>query len=310
MTPMIGAMSDNVANYQAIAALPPFPLFPISSSCPASSWRERRSPQDPGVHRRSPVEQFPKDIEIRLMSPTKKRNPTMNHRFRSLALAISMALGIVGMVATAPVGAANAHATTLVGTFKLTAGSCATTHADRDVLPHDLSRREPHGGKFFDNPDSTCTDKSYTLAVPGTAGGFTTGKYQPEPGAGLLGDGKRPVEHDHPTTVVHGHQLQHRHESEGSPDRSCRTGADDQGQEREALGTGRGVERIMEQALLQSGLAQARRHLAWADRAGHRDLQLQDPRLRADVGSAVVGGPFNGFTGYWHLQGKFVPSKK
>jgi len=28
MTPMIGAMSDNVDNYQAIAALPPFPLFP------------------------------------------------------------------------------------------------------------------------------------------------------------------------------------------------------------------------------------------------------------------------------------------
>jgi hypothetical protein len=28
MTPMIGAMSDNVANYQAVAALPPFPVFP------------------------------------------------------------------------------------------------------------------------------------------------------------------------------------------------------------------------------------------------------------------------------------------
>ena len=28
MTPMIGAMSDNVANYQAITSLPPFPLFP------------------------------------------------------------------------------------------------------------------------------------------------------------------------------------------------------------------------------------------------------------------------------------------
>ncbi len=28
MTPMIGAMSDNVANYQAIASLPSFPLFP------------------------------------------------------------------------------------------------------------------------------------------------------------------------------------------------------------------------------------------------------------------------------------------
>jgi hypothetical protein len=28
LTPMIGAMSDNVDNYQAISALPPFPLFP------------------------------------------------------------------------------------------------------------------------------------------------------------------------------------------------------------------------------------------------------------------------------------------
>jgi hypothetical protein len=28
MTPMIGVMSDNVANYQAIKSLPPFPLFP------------------------------------------------------------------------------------------------------------------------------------------------------------------------------------------------------------------------------------------------------------------------------------------
>jgi hypothetical protein len=28
MTPMIGAMSDNVTNYEAVASLPPFPLFP------------------------------------------------------------------------------------------------------------------------------------------------------------------------------------------------------------------------------------------------------------------------------------------
>jgi 4-amino-4-deoxy-L-arabinose transferase-like glycosyltransferase len=28
MTPMIGAMGDNVTNYQAVASLPPFPLFP------------------------------------------------------------------------------------------------------------------------------------------------------------------------------------------------------------------------------------------------------------------------------------------
>jgi hypothetical protein len=26
--------------------------------------------------------------------------------------------------------------------------------------------------------------------------------------------------------------------------------------------------------------------------------------------SAVIGGPFNSFTGYWHLQGRFIPSRR
>jgi hypothetical protein len=54
MTPMIGAMSDNVGNYQAIAALPPFPLFPYFFLLPgifvagvafaAGPTRRRRTP--------------------------------------------------------------------------------------------------------------------------------------------------------------------------------------------------------------------------------------------------------------------------
>jgi hypothetical protein len=55
MTPMIGAMSDNVANYQAIAALPPFPLFPYFFVLPglivagiafAAGPRRRRDPHE------------------------------------------------------------------------------------------------------------------------------------------------------------------------------------------------------------------------------------------------------------------------
>jgi len=46
MTPMIGAMSDNVTSYQAIAALPPFPLFPWFFAIPglivvALAWAAR-----------------------------------------------------------------------------------------------------------------------------------------------------------------------------------------------------------------------------------------------------------------------------
>ena len=42
MTPMIGAMSDNVTNYQALASLPPFPLFPWFFVDPGSAGRRAR----------------------------------------------------------------------------------------------------------------------------------------------------------------------------------------------------------------------------------------------------------------------------
>jgi hypothetical protein len=57
MTPMIGAMSDNVPNYQAVASLPPFPLFPWFFVVPgllvvvlalgAGTQRSRRAEADP-----------------------------------------------------------------------------------------------------------------------------------------------------------------------------------------------------------------------------------------------------------------------
>ena len=56
MTPMIGAMSDNVANYQAIAALPPFPLFPYFFVLPGVFVAGAAIAAGPTRRRRSPVE--------------------------------------------------------------------------------------------------------------------------------------------------------------------------------------------------------------------------------------------------------------
>ncbi len=61
----------------------------------------------------------------------------------------------------------------------------------RLVLPHDLPGRQRGRGKFFDNPDSACDDKSYTLAVPGTQGGLVTGTYQPNPTPAFNAQGAR-----------------------------------------------------------------------------------------------------------------------
>jgi hypothetical protein len=59
MTPMIGAMSDNVANYQAIAALPPFPLFPYFFVLPGIFVAGAAIAAGPRRRRRIPVEQSP-----------------------------------------------------------------------------------------------------------------------------------------------------------------------------------------------------------------------------------------------------------
>ena len=55
MTPMIGAMSDDVVNYRAIAALPPFPLFPYFFVLPGIFVAGAAIAAGPARRRRSPA---------------------------------------------------------------------------------------------------------------------------------------------------------------------------------------------------------------------------------------------------------------
>jgi hypothetical protein len=72
-------------------------------------------------------------------------------------------------------------AQTLVGTFRLTAGTSTATGVTGSFFRMIYPGGTVAGGKFFDNPDSKATDKSYAPVSPGTAGGLVTGKYQAAP---------------------------------------------------------------------------------------------------------------------------------
>src|SRR5580658_1068510 len=98
----------------------------------------------------------------------------MNHPFKTLVLATSLALGVGSVVASvaAPAGASGSRGKPLVGIFKLTAGSCAKATPTGTYFRMIYPGGSLTAGKFFDNPDSSCTDKSYTLATPGTDGGL------------------------------------------------------------------------------------------------------------------------------------------
>jgi len=196
--------------------------------------------------------------------------------------------------------------TPLIGTFRLAAGDCS------GATPTGTYFRmiDPGGtiatGKYFANPDSTCADKSITVEQPGTDGGLVTGSFQPDPATpfdafgnslsgrilvarsftaikfGISTNPSDPQTHQKvtaPTITLQGNSLSGQitawsaawnklYFNQGSP----KPDGSRPGLTSPVIGT-----------------YDASTHafvLTWA--------------------SEVVGGPFNGFTGFWHLQGTFV----
>jgi hypothetical protein len=197
----------------------------------------------------------------------------------------------------------------LVGTFKLDAGSCVSYSVSGTYFRMIFPNGNVNSGRFFFNPDSLCSNKSYTLAVPGTAGGLVTGRYQPNPS---------------PAFDSHGGALAHeivQPQGFTAINFSIATNATDPQ-------TGKAVPapHIVDTNGRLSGQIEAW-SAAWnklyfnqgSPKPGGSHPGLTTPlrgtynaKTHAFVitwASQVVGGPFNNFTGYWHLTGTFVPAK-
>lgn len=197
--------------------------------------------------------------------------------------------------------------TALIGTFRLTAGTCTgSTVSGSYFRMVDPGGTVAHG-KYFSNPDSTCPDKSFTVQAPGTDGGLVTGAYQPSAGRAF---------------DATGNALASRITAPGSFTAikfAISTNSTDP-QTHKA---------VPAPAIVDTGGHLSGQVSAWS--AAWNNLYFNQgspkpdgsrPGLTTPVSgtydaathafvltwaSQVVGGPFNGFTGYWHLQGTFVP---
>lgn len=196
----------------------------------------------------------------------------------------------------------------LNGTFRISAGACSGSSASGSYFRMISPGGTIAAGKFFDNPDSLCGDKSYTLVSPGTDGGFVTGKYQPNPAAAFDASGNATagqiVAPTGFTAIKFGISTNPKDPQTGKsvPAPSIE------------LTNGK-----------LSGQVQA-----WSAQWNHQFFNqgspkpggatpgltapvtgTYDPATKAFVltwASQVVGGPFNGFTGYWHVQGTYTPA--
>jgi hypothetical protein len=217
----------------------------------------------------------------------------------------------------APAGAgpgapvAPAQGTPLVGLFRLDAGAQSASGAISGTYFQMLggASEEP-----VSNGNSTALDKNYTLLRPGTDGGPRTDVYQPAPSPAFDGtvDG-RPTGNALASRIVQPQSFLNVNFSITTEATDAQTGQADP-LLRIAVQDGKLTGQTTAWVAQWNGLSfnqgspkpdgTAPGHTepvtgTYDAASGHFVLQWK---------SLIVGGPFDGFTGSWHLEGTFVPA--
>jgi hypothetical protein len=174
----------------------------------------------------------------------------------------------------------------LVGTFKLDPGRFSGGKPSGSYL-----RMSQPDGSAYPNPDSTASDKSYTLMKPGTDGGLATGRFQAPPSPAFDGKGNslakrimRPVGFTAIKFSVYTSS-----KANSQPPSISVSGKKLSGQVL-AFAAAWNKQTFNQGSSRVTGTYNSRtRHyvLKWTAR--------------------IKGGPFNSFQGTWHLEGTFKP---
>jgi hypothetical protein len=222
---------------------------------------------------------------------------------------LALAATSLSVIATSAPSGASSGPRALIGTFKLTPGACTGETVTGSYFRMISPGGSVASGKFFDNPDSTCDDKSYTLAVPGTQGGLVTGRYQPNPTPAFNAQGGALAD-----SIV-------QPQSFTAIDFSIATNKVDPQTGKSVPAPSLSVSggRITGQVQAWSASWNKLYFNQGSPKPGGARPGLTNPvagtynaRTHAFVlswTSQVVGGPFNGFTGAWHLTGTFVAKR-
>ncbi len=198
----------------------------------------------------------------------------------------------------------------LVGTFEVDPGECA----DAGVTSGSYFRMVQSGGTledgpFIDNADSTCADTTWTALVAGTDGGLVTGDYQPRPDPAFDGEGNglaaaiiEPVPFFAVGFALSTNATDPQTETEApAPELS----ADDSG----ALsGDLSAASADWNEQSFNQGAPKPDGSLPGGTTAPSGTYDADSGAYALDWSSQIVGGPFDGFTGVWHLEGTFAAS--
>ena len=267
----------------------------------------------------------------------------MRHRTRvtrRAAVACAMFALAVGLVLPATqAGAQSARGgggRELVGLFRLSAGSAVGDQLNGTYFRMLQPGASPTSGPFMKNANSSADGGLATLLQPGTAGGFRTNQYQAQPTPGFDSGGDSLADSITAPTAFFGVKFSistnridlqtktacappivvlkngkltadlsswaaswnNQNFNQGAPKPVPSTQAKSPGEQQAQQAWNLFSQRFLG--------AQSKATVSGAGATGTYDPKTGQFVLQWT--SLIVGGPFNGFTGLWHLAGVFHPS--
>jgi hypothetical protein len=215
-----------------------------------------------------------------------------------------LGLSAAAIAAAALVGAPSQAASSkaLNGTFKLAPGTFSGGKASGTYFRM-ITSRSGSKTQYLANPDSRARDKSYTLGRPGKDGGLATGRFQPHPDPPFDGRGNaraNKIIRPEPYTAIR-FSVATLQKDPQTKKTSAVTSATVNGRKLTVRLPGYTAEwnkQFFNQGAPKPDGTGAAATGAYNARTKHFVLTWT---------SRISGGPFNGFSGFWHLEGTFSP---
>ncbi len=199
----------------------------------------------------------------------------------------------------------------LVGTFRLAAGTCFDDAGEgEDGVDGSYFRMTQPAGQPIDNGDSPCDDQTYTPLSPGTDGGLITGSYQPHPDPAFDDDGNALSDAITTPTAFYGvdfatatNATDPQTDTEVAPPEIVAAG------DGSLSGDVRAFAAAWNDQHFNQGSPKPDGEKPEGTEGPSGTYDSASGSFELEWSSRISGGPFNGFTGTWHLEGTFESSE-
>lgn len=196
----------------------------------------------------------------------------------------------------------------LVGLFRMDSGECSGKTPEGSYFQMIQPGGEIAKGPYVENGDSPCRDKTFTPLRPGADGGLLAGEYQPYPDPAFAPDGDSLA-----SSVVTPEKWFGVEFSTATNQTDPQTDVDVGAPEVVLVGKNR-----LGGDISSFSAAWNKQHFNQGapkpdgSRPGNTMLLSGTYDAATDAfvlewASQIVGGPFDKFTGFWHLEGTFEP---